>query len=172
MDVRGNESILSFGSDLTKGGFGSGGAACDVRAVSLILGVEEIMKRLLRRTPAGVSVSYSDKDFSNNLTGTDFEYEETNGSVCLGIDLTGNLRVRNRNANCYDDVCDLVKKHAKLKSVQLDQAIAKRLVPVCRRFPNAIWKLELIVGGKGIFKYSVEMRPVGGTIFIDVRSEV
>ena len=50
--------------------------------------------------------SYSDHDFSNNLTGTDFAWgeERPDASRWVSIDLSGNLRVRNKSGNCYDGV--------------------------------------------------------------------
>ena len=41
------------------------------------------MKRSIRKTAAGVWVTYSNGNFSNNLTGSDFAVEESQGHICL-----------------------------------------------------------------------------------------
>lgn len=131
------------------------------------------MKRTIRRTASGISVSYSDHGFSNNLTGTDFAWEENNGSLRLWIDLSGNLRVRNKNANCYDDVYDLANNHAKLKSVQLDEPVAGKVVELVKKFPTARCNLQLQIGSKGTFDYTVErFSQSPGTLFLYVREDL
>jgi hypothetical protein len=133
------------------------------------------MRRTLRRTAAGVSVSYSDHDFSNNLTGTDFAWEQSVDGLlaCLSIDMTGNFRVRSKeSANCYQDACDLAENHFKLKTVQLFSPVPEKLLPVFRRVQNAVWQLELNLGDKGKFRYSItQFRPTAGTLFMDVHPE-
>jgi hypothetical protein len=127
------------------------------------------MKRSLRKTPAGVSVSYSDGNYSNDLTGTDFIVEESEGCICLSIDLSGNLRVRNKESNCYYDVCELAEQHSSLKSVQIDEnQVIDGLTTVYRRSPNARRELKLLLGEKGAFKYSVTPTESDGSIFLNV----
>ncbi len=127
------------------------------------------MKRTLRRTSDGVSISYSGGVFSNNLRGTDFAWEEVDGSICLSIDLSGNFRVRQKSASCYQDACDLAENASNLKTVHLDWAVAAKLVPIRKRFSDAEWRLELNLGQKGTFEYSVtHMTRRPGTLFMNV----
>ena len=129
------------------------------------------MKRALRRTTAGVSVIYSEGNFSNNLTGADFALEESEACICLSIDLSGNLRVRNKESNCYYDACELAEQHSSLKSVQVDdRQVTDGLAAALRRTPNARWELRLLLGEKGTFKYSVTVtrKKSSNSIFLNV----
>jgi hypothetical protein len=131
------------------------------------------MRRTLQRGPAGISLSYSDHSFSHNLTGMDFACEESGGTVRFSIDLTSNIRVRNKeSANCYQDALDFAKRHSKLKSVQIDDPVAEKLAAVCKNLPDAVWKLDLNLGAKGTFNYSVDqVTRRTGSLFLDVRAE-
>jgi hypothetical protein len=131
------------------------------------------MKRSLRKTTAGVSVTYSNGGYSNNLAGTDFAVEESEDFICLSINLAGNLHVRNKESNCYYDACELAERYSTLKSIQINEKqVIDGLAAAYRRVPNASLKLEVALGEKGAFKYSVEPRESNGSIFLDVRSDV
>lgn len=127
------------------------------------------MKRSLRKTAASVSVTYSDGNFSNNLTGTEFELEQSEGVICLSINLAGNLGVKNKAANCYSDACELAEDHASLKSVQIDEGkIIDGLLNANQKTPNARWELKLLLGEKGTFKYSVKPEISNSSVFLNV----
>lgn len=127
------------------------------------------MKRSLRKTTASVSVTYSHGNFSNNLTGTEFELEYSEADICLSINLEGNLSVRNKSANCYSDACELAKDHASLKSVQIDDnQVIDGLINAHQKAPNGRWKLKLLLGKKGTFSYSVEPEMFSGSVFLNV----
>jgi hypothetical protein len=131
------------------------------------------MERSLRKSAAGVSVTYSDGNYTNNLTGSDFTVEESQGHIFLRIDLSRNLHVRNKEDYCHYDACELAEQHSKLRSVQIDHdQVIKGLAAASRRVPHASWELELALGEKGTFKYRVQPRESIGSIFLDVRSEV
>ena len=127
------------------------------------------MKRSLRKTTAGVSVTYSDGNFSNNLTGTEFELEHSEADICLNINLEGNLSVRNKSANCYSDACELAEDHASLKAVQIDDSqVIDGLLNANEKAPNARWKLKLLLGEKGTFSYSVKPEMANGSVSLNV----
>lgn len=65
------------------------------------------MKKSIRKTAVSVSVVYSDGAFSNDLTGHEIQLDNQSGCLCLRVDLTPNIRVRNKQANCYYDACEL-----------------------------------------------------------------
>jgi hypothetical protein len=65
------------------------------------------MKRSLRKGVVGVSVTYSDGDYSNNLTGCNIELEQVSNCLCISVDLARNIRVRNKQENCFYDGCQL-----------------------------------------------------------------
>jgi len=127
------------------------------------------MKRSLRKTTASVSVTYSHGNFSNNLTGTDFELEYSEVQICLSINLEGNLSVRNKSANCYSDVCELAEDNASLRSVQIDDShVIDGLLDANNKCANARWTLKLFLGEKGTFGYSVKPEMSDGGILLSV----
>ena len=127
------------------------------------------MKHLLRKTTTSVSVTYSNGNYSNNLTGTDFELERSEFQICLSINLVGNLTVRNKAANCYYDACELAADSALLKAVQIDEdQVIDGLSAANRNTPNANWQLSLGLGEKGKFDYAVKPEMVNGSLFLNV----
>ncbi len=127
------------------------------------------MKHLLRKTATSVSITYSNGNYSNNLTGTDFELERSEFQICLRINMVGNLNVRNKAANCYDDACELAADSALLKSVQIDEdQVINGLSSAIRNTPNANWKLSLGLGEKDSVDYSVKPEMVNGSLFLNV----
>jgi len=127
------------------------------------------MKRSLRKTTAGVSVTYAKGNYSNNLIGADFTLEESEACMYFDIDLSSNLRVRNKEANCYYDACELSEQHSSLKMVQIDDSkIIEGLIAALRRIPHARWELRLLLGEKGTFKYSVTLSGSSDSIFLNV----
>lgn len=127
------------------------------------------MNRSLRKTAASVSVTYSHGNFSNNLTGTEFELELSEKDICLSINLWGNLSVRNKSANCYSDACELAEDHALLESVQIDDSqVIDGLLNAHQKAPNACWKVKLLLGEKGTFDYPVNPELANGSVFLNV----
>lgn len=126
------------------------------------------MKRSLRKGSAGVSITYSDGDYSNNLYGSGFTVETYENTICLGIDLSSNLRVQDKAGNCYDDICSLIEKHSKLKWVQIDERqVIEGLASTYQKNPNATCQLKLIVGNK-IFEYQVSPQESQGSLFLNI----
>lgn len=127
------------------------------------------MKRTLRKTAARVSITYSNGNYSNNLTGTDFSLYESEGRICLSIDLSGNLRVRNKESNCYADARELAEEHSTLEAVQIDERqVIEGLSKANQRTPNPRWELQLLLGEKGTFKYSVKSIMSHGSLFLNI----
>lgn len=127
------------------------------------------MKRSLRKTAAGVSVTYSHGNFSNNLMGTEFELEHSEADICLSINLEGNLSVRNKSANCYSDARELAKDHALLTSVQIDdRQLIDGLLNVNQKAPSARWTLKLLLGEEGSFGYFIKPEMSNGSVFLNV----
>lgn len=127
------------------------------------------MERSLRKREASVSVTFSDGDYSNNLIGVGFRLEESESFMCLGVDLSGNLRVRDKESNQYEDAQILAEKISILRSVQIDEdQVVDRLVAACQRSPNSRWEIRLLLGEKGTFKYPVKLTRSSGSIFFDI----
>jgi opacity protein-like surface antigen len=127
------------------------------------------VKQSLSKKATMISVTYSGGGYSNNLTGTNFSLEESEDLMCLSIDLSGNLRVRNKESNCYADALELTEQHSSMRSVQIDESkVVDRLIAACQRAPSARWNLKLLLGDRGAFKYSVTLKESDGNIFFDV----
>lgn len=127
------------------------------------------MNRYLRKTTASVSVTYSHGNFSNNLTGTEFELDVSEKGICLSINLRGNLSVRNKSANCYSDACELAEDHALLKSVQIDDSqVIGGFLNANQKAPNASWKIILLLGEQGTFDYPVKPEMSNSSLFLNV----
>jgi len=130
------------------------------------------MKRSLRKTSAGVSVTYSNGNFSNNLTGTDFAVEVNDCIIKVSIDLSCNLRVRNKESNCFFDANELAEDHTLLKSIQIDnQQIFDGLIKTREANPDAVWELELSIGDKGLFNYPVTVSGSKGGVFFNIEEK-
>ena len=131
------------------------------------------MKRPLRKTSAGVSVTYSTGNFSNNLTGTDFTIEAEDDIIEIGIDLSCNLKVKNKGSNCFYDANELAEDHSLLKSIQIDDdKIVDGLSKANKKYPDAVWKLELSLGDRGIFKYTVSVSGSNGSVLFNIEEHV
>ena len=127
------------------------------------------MQRILRKTAAHVSVTYSHGNFSNNLNGTDFLLHESEKEILLTVDLSTNLRVRNKASNCYADAIELASDHSKLAMLQIDeQQIIDGLISAKKKNPNAPWYFQINLGEKGSFKYSVTPTLSNGSLFFNV----
>jgi len=131
------------------------------------------MKRSLRKTSAGVSVTYSTGNFSNNLTGMNFAIEVKDGIIKVSIDLSSNLRVRNKESNCFFDANEFAEDHALLKSLQIDdEQTIVGLIKASQMNPDAVWELEISIGDKGLFKYKVSLSRSNGSVFFNIEENV
>jgi len=110
------------------------------------------VKTSLRKSLSQIYVSYSDDDYSNNLSGKDFILKSTKTTNKICINLVGNLNQRNKQSNSYADILHLVEKHDQLSMVQIDEPqIYEGLVKSKNSNPEAKWELEFSVGDKGTF---------------------
>jgi len=127
------------------------------------------VQRILRKTAAHVSITYSHGNFSNNLNGTDFLLHESENEILLTVDLSSNLRVRNKESNCYSDAIELARDHSTLDMLQIDeQQIIDGLVSAKKKNPNAPWYFQINLDDKGSFKYLVTPTLSNGSLFFNV----
>lgn len=127
------------------------------------------MQRILRKTAVQVSVTYSDGNFSNNLNGTDFRLSESEKEILLSVDMSSNLRVRNKSSNCYADAVELAEDHTKLDMFQIDdEQIVKGLVATKKNNSNASWFFQIDLGDRGVFNYPVTSILSNGSLFFNV----
>lgn len=131
------------------------------------------MKRSLRKTAAQIHVSYAGT-YSNNLFADNFTLEDDQGVLTLGIDLSRNLRTRNKSTNTYIDAEDLAARHQELESVQIDDGQVFRhlganlVATTLQRQQRPALRLSVSFGDRGTFVYPVamELLPRGGARLI------
>jgi hypothetical protein len=92
---------------------------------------------------------------SNNLHGRNFTYCTHMGKPCLRIDMSGNLRVRNKQTNSYLDACQLVEQHLHLNVVSLDRGIVAKFATRAKEADPTEWQLELDFADKNSFGYTI-----------------
>jgi hypothetical protein len=111
---------------------------------------------ILRKTSSLVYIEYAGT-FTGNLVATDAQVRITD-ALELSLDLSSNLRSRNKSTNDYIDAIDLAA--GKADSVTLvqvfDSQIIDRLKQVLRSAPAKpnVWKLSIILDR--VFTYRVE----------------
>ena len=89
--------------------------------------------------------------------------------IKVSIDLSCNLRVRNKKSNCIFDANELAEDHALIKSIQINnQQIFDGLIKIRKANPDSVWKLELSIGDKMIFNYSVIVSGSKGSVFFEI----
>ena len=113
------------------------------------------MEHNLQKGSNGMHVAYSNKGFSNNLHGKNFAYRELDGMPCLRIDMSGNLHVRNKRENRYEDALEFVKYHTIVEWIELHAPeVLKKFIRLARANPK-VWILEMDFAEKGDFLYSL-----------------
>jgi hypothetical protein len=93
--------------------------------------------------------------------------------VCLSVDLSCNLKVRNKEQNDYQDACELVENHLDIKSLQVPDAVMESFVAACKQAPEATRKLRIILG-KQTYDHSVVRSESsnGGDVLLTVTPEM
>lgn len=116
------------------------------------------MKRSVRKKTSGVSVTYKNGNFSNNLIGNNFELDLRENIIEFHLSLEPNLRVRNKESNCFFDAKELIEDFTLLKELQIDEEkIYEEVSSKLKSNPDLPWKLTLHFGSDG--SYSHETKP-------------
>jgi len=102
-----------------------------------------------------------------------FAIEVKDGIIKVSIDLSSNLRVRNKESNCFFDANEFAEDHALLKSLQIDdEQTIVGLIKASQMNPDAVWELEISIGDKGLFKYKVSLSRSNGSVFFNIEENV
>ncbi|MFJ5337975.1 hypothetical protein [Pectobacterium sp. CHL-2024] len=127
------------------------------------------MKSSLRQGHAHINVGYNDGDYSNNISGKNFEIEHDSSITRIHIDIESNIKVRNKNNNSYEDTQDLILKSEKVKSVQInEEKVIKNILNYYKKHPNKSWELELHTGQNTSLKYTVKLYSELESLFLVV----
>ena len=94
------------------------------------------MENTLLKQSLGMYVEYSDGGYSGNMRGRNFTFQVLGGQACLTIDMSGNLRVKNKAASQYEDAGEFVEQHIKVKHIQiLDADLVRRFFQLAKSSP-------------------------------------
>jgi hypothetical protein len=65
----------------------------------------------VKKGSIGLYISYSDGNFTSNLYGRNFQFEQKDNEIIFSIDLTKNIKTRNKQMNSYIDIMELKEKN-------------------------------------------------------------
>lgn len=131
------------------------------------------MIRPLKKGSFGVPITYYNGGFSNNLIGKNFAVDVNDGNIKMNIDLSSNLRKRNQDINCVPDANELAKNHALIKFLEIhDDKIITGLIEINKMNPDSIWKLEINLGDKGFFDYTISISFENGRVVFEIQGKV
>ena len=125
-----------------------------------------VVKRWLRKTAAHLHVGYAGT-FTNNLSGDNFTMEIEGNNITIGVDLSRNIRTRNKSTNTYLDAADLAERHAEFELIQIhDSEVCARLgatlVNAALHGQRPSLSLSLSFGALGTFLYPVQISQLPG----------
>ena len=113
------------------------------------------MRRTIRKTSAGLYVAY-EAGGTNSLRGQAFELDVNEKAITLSIDLSANLRTRNKRGHSYIDAIDLSERHSSLAYIDLTGVpVSEPLAWAREHAPCAALFLRLLLDRFGEFRYRV-----------------
>ena len=116
------------------------------------------MKHSIRKKSASLSLSYSDGDYTNNLSGYSISYEIDGEVLVLEVDIEPNYRVRNKDGNAYLDAIEFTEKKNLLKSFELtEDQVYSRVREVLVREKLRRIHLRLLVGPGATCLYEINL---------------
>ncbi|MES2938356.1 MAG: hypothetical protein V4864_11780 [Pseudomonadota bacterium] len=129
------------------------------------------MKYSLRKTPSHLHLAYKYGEPGGGVLGRNLSLEAEGNLLTLEIDLSANLRARNKSSPWYVAATHLVKSRHKLKSLQCpDNLVRARLIRAWEQIATPRLRLRLDLGEAGWFMYEVSPHSLFmGGIQLDVR---
>ena len=118
------------------------------------------MKYMLYKSSASISISYRNGNYTNNITGSFFSIEGKCDHIIFTLDLSENLRGRNKEAsNNYIDACELIDDYSLVKIIQISTGpqTLRRLKSYPLPNPDAPIFLNLHLGDNHIFAFPVSI---------------
>lgn len=115
------------------------------------------MKYSLRKTPSHLHLAYKYGEGTDGVTGRNFTLDVEEQVLTVGIDVTPNFHIRNKNAPAYLDAVNLAHNYHKLRSVQCtDNLVRARLIRAWDQVEQPHMRLSLDLGERGRVIYAVQ----------------
>lgn len=115
------------------------------------------MKYSLRKTPSHLHLAYKYGEGTDGVTGRNFTLDVEEQVLTVGIDVTPNFHIRNKNAPAYLDAVNLAHNYHKLRSVQCtDNLVRARLIRAWDQVQQPQMRLSLELGERGRVVYAVQ----------------
>ena len=130
------------------------------------------MKHSLRKTPSHLHLAYKYGEPGGGLLGRNLSLEVDGDTFTLEVDISGNLKARNKSSPWYVAANNLVRNHHKLKSLQCpDNLVRARLIRAWESVGHPKLRLKLVLGPGHVYMYDVAPHSVfTGGVQLDVRA--
>lgn len=113
-------------------------------------------KHSLRKTPSHLHLAYKYGEASGGLLGRNLALHVDGETFTLEVDVSGNLKARNKTAGGYVAVTALARNHHKLKSLQCpDNLVRARLLRAWESVPHPKLRVRLVLGPDTAYTYQV-----------------
>lgn len=130
------------------------------------------MKHSLRKTPSHLHLAYKYGEAAGGLLGRNLSLEVDGETFTLEVDVSANLKARNKSSPWYVAASNLVRHHHKLKSLQCpDNLVRTRLIRAWESVRQPKMRLRLWVGEGQVYLYDVAPHSVfTGGVQLDVQA--
>lgn len=130
------------------------------------------MKYSLRKTPSHLHLAYKYGEPGGGVLARNILLEVEGSELTLDVDLSANLKARNKSSGWYVAMMQLVRNRHKLRSLQCaDNLVRARLIRWWEQVPQPRLRLRLDLGEHGRFLYDVSPHSLfTGGVQLDVRS--
>jgi hypothetical protein len=130
------------------------------------------MKQSLRKTPSHLHLAYKYGEPSGGLLGRNLSLEVEGDTFTLEVDISGNLKARNKASPWHVAANNLVRNHHKLKSLQCpDNLVRSRLIRAWESVRHPKLRVKLVLAPEHVYVYDVAPHSLfTGGVQLDVQA--
>lgn len=130
------------------------------------------MKHSLRKTPSHLHLTYKYGEPAGGLLGRNMALTAEGEAFTLEIDVSQNLKARNKSSPWYIAAVNLQRNHHKLKALQCpDNLVRGRLIRAWESVAHPRLRLRLDFGPDGCYLYDVAPHSLfTGGVQLDVQA--
>lgn len=131
-----------------------------------------MIKHSLRKTPSHLHLAYKYGEPSGGLLGRNLVLQQDGATFTLEVDVSANLKARNKTSPWFVAANALARNHHKLKSLQCpDNLVRTRLIRAWESVPNPRLRVRLVLGPEAVYLYEVAPHSLfTGGIQLDVQA--